>query len=148
MKSYISILVALCLSLSSCATLTLSQKGALSRASQISLNLAQAVANTAIQIVIAKATNDSDLIKKGNLLDSAAAGLRTLDTKSGGLITPQLVSNAILQFTDPSKSHWGDMAKSISKEVTESSLPRAEAIELAASALNSIARDTRIPTQP
>ena len=79
MKVYISILIALCLSLSSCATLTLSQKGALSRAGQISLNLAQAVANTALQIVIAKATSDSDLIKKGNLLDSAAAGLRTLD---------------------------------------------------------------------
>ena len=142
---FTAVLAALFLVLCSCSSLSPDQKRVAAAVGSVSLNFAQAIANTAVQVVLAKAVSDQDLSNKGNYLDSAAAGLRTIETSTSGIVTPQLIANTILQFTNPDKNHWGQLADSVAAQVASSSLPPAQAIEQAATALNNVAASTRQP---
>ncbi len=107
------------------------------------LNLAQTATDAALKYVVARAGSDADLTAKGNLIDSAAQGLRTLQGQTSGLVTPALVQSTISQFTDPTKQHWGDLATSLAKTYATSSTSQDVALEGIAEGLNTAAAQAR-----
>ena len=123
----------------SCTNLTPNQ----ARVANAALSISQVVANVALQSVISRAVSDQDLVKKGNYVDSAAAALRTLQGRTGGLVTPELIGQTVLQFTDPSKTHWQVLAEKVAIGVTSAPLPTDVALEQAAAGLNQAAAEAR-----
>jgi hypothetical protein len=117
------------------------------------LDLAQTASNLAVNIIVAKATSGQDLSAKSNYLDSAAAGLRSLQNKTGGLVTAQDVGAIVSQFTDPSKTHWSDLANKLSKAYASDPTPSPDVkLEALAIGLNTAAASAsaaaNTPTTP
>jgi len=112
------------------------------------LTVSQVVANAVLTGVFMKAESTQDLQDKGDKLDSLAAGLRTLQTDTGGVLSPQVIAATVLPFTDPTKTHWSVLANSVATAVTTSPLPQNQALEQAATTLNTMAAATRPPAVP
>lgn len=94
------------------------------------MELLQKAVDVGLQVVIAKADSSQDLTAKGNLMYSAAKGLRTLESQTGGYVTPDMVGAVVRQFTDPSKQHWGDFADQLAAQYAAS--PQAPDVKLEA----------------
>lgn len=131
------------LAFGACGHLTPQQQKTAAAVGGVALDLAQNIADIAVKIVVAKATSDSDLSKKGDLLDSAAAGLRSLEKQTDGILTPAVVASTVTQFTDPTKTHWSSLAAQLSTQITNSPLPTDSALEAAATGLNNAAATSR-----
>ena len=144
MKPLLVLPIVVGLLFASCSHLTPAQQKTAAAVGGAALDLAQHVVDIAVQVVVMKATSDADLSKKSDLLDSAAVGLRSLESNTGGLVTPGVVAATVSQFTDPTKTHWGDLANQLSAQVSNSSLPPNAALEAVATGLNTAAATSRI----
>ncbi len=157
LMKYLSLLLALVIPLlSSCAPWTPAQKQKAvaigTKVGGVALDILQVVTNTAVQVVVAKATSTQDLTDKGNLLDSAAAGLRSLQGQTNNIITPATVAATVTQFTDPNKTHWDTLATSLAGNFAASPAATDVTLEAMAQGLNSAAVTARTtaaaPTTP
>jgi len=140
------------LAVGACSHLTPKQKKTAAAVGGVALDFAQKITDIAVQVIVAKATSNADLSKKGDLLDSAALGLRTLEKRTDGILTPAVVAATVTQFTDPAKAHWSDLATQLGNQVISSPLPTDSALESAANGLNAAALESRqdaaAPTNP
>lgn len=117
MKKVFSYVACASLLLSGCEgyrSLSPGQQDAIAKVGEVTLNLLQFAADVAVQVVVSRAGSPADIHSKAGLLYSAANGLRTLQAQTDGLVTPELVSVTVRQFTNPDKKHWGELATSLS----------------------------------
>lgn len=133
----------LALGLSGCSSLTTGQRQGLATAVGVGTTIVQTVADLAVQKVLARALSDSDLTAKADKLDSAALFMRTLEKKSGGIVTVTDIIGGVRAATDPSKAHWGTLAEQLATQVLNSSLPPDVALEQSAIGLNQAAATAR-----
>jgi hypothetical protein len=142
--SHIAATIILCATLTSCAFV---QKVATHPlfvgASKVALTLTQVGVDIAMQSVLIRAQSSSDLTNKGNLLDSAASALRSLQGASSDLVTPEIVVNTLREYTNPAGYHWADYADKIAVAVAASSLPQDKALEALAVSANEAAAKAR-----
>lgn len=101
-------------------TLTPQQKAVAARIGGDVLEVIQKAVDVGIQVIVAKADSGQDLTAKGNLLNSGAVGLRTLEGKTNGVVTPDMVATVLRQFTDPTKTHWDAYADAMAAQYAAS----------------------------
>lgn len=145
-RTTLSVLTAVAFCTSGCSNLTPKQQAIATTVGHSLVSLSQTVADIVLQVIIAKATSGADLTDKANLLDSAASGLRSIETTSGGIVTSSEVGEAVRSFTDPNKVHWTDFADSLADAFSNSAPPANEKLEAMATTLNvqaATVRDTQ-----
>jgi microcystin-dependent protein len=146
-RHFIALLLILTLGLVGCSHLTPAQKQtATVVGTKIlggALDLTQFAANLAVNVVLKKAEGPADALNKANKFDSAALALRTLETDTNGLVTPEDVASAVTQFTDPTKTHWDALANQLAGAITAAPDQNA-ALEQSAVGLNQAAAAARV----
>ena len=80
---------------------------------QFEFETLKALTGFAMQVIVNKAVSNSDLQTKGNFFDSAALMVRSLEGKTDGIVTPQLIEQALIQGTAP-LPHWQTLASDLS----------------------------------
>lgn len=133
----------LTLAFASC-TFTPGQKAVAVNVGRTVATLAQIATDLTVRIILSKATSGQDLQAKANWLDSAASGLRTLENKSNGYVSAELVGETLRQWTDPSKAHWSDYAESLADAFAQSPYTSNEKLQILAMNLNNTAAVTRV----
>ena len=147
----LSVLVAVVISvgLSACAV-TSAQRATAVKVVGTGLDIVQKGVDLATQLVVAKATGSADLTNKGNLLSSAASGLRSIEGLTNGAVTPALVGTTVRSFTNPDVGHWDAYADGLvalfTKEVAAGATTDQALEKLAVSADTTVA--TKVAATP
>lgn len=129
-------LLALAAFLLGCQAITHEQKEFAAAVGYRIIDLFQAASDGIVQIIVTRARSPQDASEAADWLDSAANGLRSLETKSGGFVTADVVEVTVRQFTDPQKVHWSELARELAESFHAATLPSNEALETIAIAAN------------
>lgn len=143
MKILKSLLTAcLIFSLSGCSW-TQRQRDIAASVGRATLSLTQIAADITLQVIYAKYIGGNESTG-ANWLDSVAGGLRSLETESNGVVTGDMVAQAVRSFTDPNKVHWGEYADKLADAFADSPLPTNQKLETLATSANMDAATLRI----
>ena len=102
---------------------------------QFELRALEMLATVAVQAVVEKAAGSADLQAKHNFFDSAALGLRSLEGRTGGIVTPELVRRSVENFTG-SSPHWSAFADTLAAGYSASTAAPDAKLETIAATLN------------